>query len=104
MDIPENNNNLQIPPKPPRFSRTVWTKFVRTITWIGFWLIIASGALLFLTAVIMTVSVGTPIPLLLGVLWAGISVLIAFLLCSKAFIKLDMADDIHKIREMLEKR
>ena len=98
------NNNFLIPSKPSKFGRTVWTKFIRTITWIAFWLIIASGALLFLTSVVMVISAGTPAPLLLGLLGVGISVLIAFSLCAKTFIKLDIVDDIHKIREMLEKR
>lgn len=85
-----------------RFNRTVWIRFLRTLTWIGFWLITAAGALILLASVVAVFAAGTPVPLLLGLLWAGISVLMAFLLCSKTFIKLDMAEDLHKIREIME--
>lgn len=97
------NNDFLIPPKPSKLGRTVWTNFIRTITWIAFWLVIANGAPLFLTSAVMVVIAGTPVPLLLELPAIGISVLTAFSLCAKTFIKLDMADDIHKIRKFLEK-
>lgn len=70
-------------------NRTTWIQFLRTIVAIVFALIILGG--MFLSFIKGN--------LLLGLLGTALAFLIAFLVCSAAFIKLDMAEDVHALRQ-----
>lgn len=81
-----------------RNTQTVWIKFARTIVKICFALIIVAGAG---AGIALWVNTNSASGLLSFLLVTGIGVLLAFGVCSIAFIKLDMAEDIHVIRKKL---
>lgn len=70
-------------------NRTMWIRFLRNTVTIGFALIIFVG--MFLSFIKGN--------LLVGLLGTAVAILIAFLVCSAAFIKLDMAEDVHALRQ-----
>lgn len=70
-------------------NRTMWIRFLRNTVTIGFALIILGG--MFLSFIKGN--------LLVGLLGTAVAILIAFLVCSAAFIKLDMAEDVHALRQ-----
>lgn len=79
--------------------RTVWIGFLRTLVKIGFVLIILAGGLIGLSCL---GRVGIVAGLLLGAAAVAVAVFIAFLVCSAAFIKLDLAEDVHMISQTME--
>ncbi len=83
--------------------RTVWIGFLRTLVKIGFVLIILAGGLIGLSSLVWIRDVWD---LLLGLLLlaaaVAVAVFIAFLVCSVAFIKLDLAEDVHMISQTME--
>lgn len=72
-------------------NRTMWIRFLRNTVTIGFALIIFVG--MFLSFIKGN--------LLVGLLGTAVAILIAFLVCSAAFIKLDMAEDVHALRQAM---
>lgn len=76
--------------------RTVWIGFLRALVKICFVLIILAGALIGLSYL---GRFGIVTGLLLGAVAVAVAVLVAFLVCSAAFIKLDMAEDVHALRQ-----
>ncbi len=81
-----------------RNTGTVWIKFARTIVKICFALIIAAGAG---AGIALWVNTNSASGLFSFLLLTGLGVLLAFGVCSIAFIKLDMAEDVHAIRKKL---
>lgn len=79
-------------------NRTVWIDFLRALVKICFVLIILAGALIGLSYL---GRFGIVTGLLLGAVAVAVAVLVAFLVCSAAFIKLDLAEDVHALRQAL---
>ncbi len=81
-----------------RNTRTVWIKFARAIVKICFALIIVAGAG---AGIALWTRTNFASGLFSFILLTGLGVVLAFGVCSIAFIKLDMAEDIHAIRKKL---
>lgn len=84
--------------------RTVWVKFARTIIKIAFVAIIVVGSLTGIIKAFIIRTGGSDF-ILLGLFYLlglpALSVLAAFCVCSVLFIKLDMAEDIHAIKNVI---